>query len=289
MSEIALACGDLDAAIAFYTDAFGFRLDMIKPADAPRVALMSGDGVVLRLEAEGGAPDVGRAGMIYRDLIPGRLDGRVIASHIRIPGGGPVPDYVHYHRVRFQMIYCRRGWVRVVYEDQGAPFVMHEGDCVLQPPGIRHRVLEASTGLEVIEVSAPAEHETYRDHALELPTSVVRRERLFEGQRFVRHVAAEAEWRRDGEVRFEFRDTGIAEATQGLASVRVLRLMSPVESVNAGAFLFYYVLSGRLTLRGASPGVQTVEAGEACVVPAGAYGLQIAVPCEVVEVALAAW
>jgi quercetin dioxygenase-like cupin family protein len=41
------------------------------------------------------------------------------------------------------MIYCHRGWVRVVYEDQGEPFVMHPGDCVLQPPGIRHRVLEA--------------------------------------------------------------------------------------------------------------------------------------------------
>ena len=49
----------------------------------------------------------GRAGMAYRDLIPDRLGGRFIASHIRIHAGGPVPDYVHYHAVRFQMIYCR--------------------------------------------------------------------------------------------------------------------------------------------------------------------------------------
>jgi catechol 2,3-dioxygenase-like lactoylglutathione lyase family enzyme len=72
----------------------------------------------------------GRAGMRYRDLIPGRWAGHFIASHIQIPVGGPVPDYVHYHDVRFQMIYCHRGWVRVVYEDQGPSFVMRAGDCV---------------------------------------------------------------------------------------------------------------------------------------------------------------
>jgi hypothetical protein len=32
----------------------------------------------------------GRAGMDYRDLLPGRLGGRYIASHIRIASGGPV-------------------------------------------------------------------------------------------------------------------------------------------------------------------------------------------------------
>ena len=107
--------------------------------------------------------------MLYRDLIPGRLGGRYIASHITIPEGGPVADWVHYHRVAFQMIYVRRGWVRVVYEDQGEPFVMHAGDLVLQPPEIRHRVLESSPGLEVIEIGCPALHETLADHELELP------------------------------------------------------------------------------------------------------------------------
>ena len=70
-------------------------------------------------------------------------------------------DYVHYHNVRFQIIYCYKGWVRVVYEDQGTPFVLQAGDCVLQPPRIRHRVIESSPGLEVIEIASPAEHETF--------------------------------------------------------------------------------------------------------------------------------
>lgn len=291
MSEIAIACTDLDAAIEFYTGELGFRLDMIMPADAPCHAVVSGHGIAVRLEAGGAiAQAPGRAGMFYRDLIPGRLGGRLIASHIRIPVGGPVPDYVHYHRVRFQTIYCRRGWVRVVYEDQGPPFVMHEGDCVLQPPEIRHRVLEASQGLEVIEIGCPAEHETWRDHALELPTRRLRSQRTFGGQRFVRHVATDAIWQSFGDEGFEFRDTGIAQATEGLAGVRVLRAKSGAMSrTHTGEPLFFAILGGRLRMRSKALGTHMLETDDTCVIPGGAdYAIEAITPCEVLEVALPA-
>src|SRR5205085_1261926 len=97
-------------------------------------------------------------------------------------------------KIDFQMIYCTRGRIRVVYEDQGPPFWLETGDCVLQPPEIRHRVLECTAGAEVIEVSAPAEHETWVEHEIRLPTQMLRPERDFGGQRFVRHVASEAAW-----------------------------------------------------------------------------------------------
>ena len=112
----------------------------------------------------------GRAGMGYRDLLPDRWGGRFIASHIRIAEGGDVADYVHFHRIRFQMIFVASGWVDVVYEDQGPPFRLHRGDCVLQPPEIRHRVLRSSPGLEVIEIGCPARHDTVAEHSIELPT-----------------------------------------------------------------------------------------------------------------------
>jgi len=310
-------CDDLDAAIALYTEQQGFRLDMIMPADAPRIALLSRDGTALRLETtaafdarnapsanprefvlqradEHDAWPAGRAGMQYRDLVPGRLGGRLIASHIRIPEGGQVPDYVHFHKVGFQMIYCRRGWVRVVYEDQGPPFVMHTGDCVLQPPTIRHRVLESSSGLEVIELGCPAEHETWRDHELELPTAHLRAQRVFGGQRFVHHVAANAIWQREAGGCFEFRDTGIADATDGLASARVLRAM-PHDADDAdiathiqdrGA-MFLFVLEGQLQLRSDAFGTHTLRIDDACVIPAGVdYAIDAAMPCEVLEVAM---
>ena len=119
----------------------------------------------------------GRAGMEYRDLIPGRLGGKVVASHIRLTPGGEVADYVHYHKVAFQMIFCFAGAIRVVYEDQGEPFWLRPGDCVLQPPEIRHRVLEAEAGSEVIEIGCPAVHETWVDHEMQLPTVEYRPER----------------------------------------------------------------------------------------------------------------
>jgi quercetin dioxygenase-like cupin family protein len=161
----------------------------------------------------------GRAGMRYRDLLPDRWGGRFIASHIAIPAGGPVPDYVHYHRVRFQLIAVRAGWVDVVYEGQGEPFRLHAGDCVLQPPQIRHRVLRSSPGLEVIEIGCPAEHETLVDDRLRLPTPERTPDRMFSGQRFVRHVADGAPtrpWRIGG---WTARDSGIGAATAGLADV----------------------------------------------------------------------
>lgn len=199
---------------------------------------------------------VGRAGMHYRDLLPDRQGGRFIASHIAIPAGGPVPDYVHFHQIRFQLIYCHRGWVRVVYEDQGEPFVLGEGDCVLQPPEIRHRVLEASPGLEVIEISCPSEHVTFVEHELSLPTAAVRPDRDFGGQRFVHHEAARAQWEPWRFEGFEQRDTGIAAATDGLAGVVAVRpgqsggpaVACTAVSTHDAELLFFFVLHGAVTV-----------------------------------------
>ena len=123
----------------------------------------------------------------------------------------------------FQIIQCLAGWVRVVYEDQGEPFVMHPGDLVLQPPTIRHRVLESSDGLEVLEVSSPAEHPTRFDHYLALPTPTIALDRAFGGQRFVRHQAHQASWVRQPESGWEAAPTEVASATAGISTVQRLR------------------------------------------------------------------
>jgi quercetin dioxygenase-like cupin family protein len=318
----------LTADLVFYTEALGFRLDTIFPADDPAVATLSGHGVRLRLERgstvapgvlrllcrdPGGlaagrreliAPNgvrillvdadlpverpptahafvvrrlkdnapwvIGRAGMAYRDLIPGRLGGSIIASHIRIPDAGPVPDMVHYHAVGFQLIFCYSGWVRLVYEDQGPPFVLGAGDCVIQPPRIRHRVLEASEQLQVIEIGVPADHVTTVDHAMTLPTPTVNRDRRFDGQVFCHSLASEAQWapwRLEG---FEARDTGIGAATGGVAAVQVVRptgaSLGPVTS-HSSDILFDFVLSGSVTLTGDGQGAHPLSEGDAFVIP----------------------
>lgn len=215
---------------------------------------------------------VGRAGMHYRDLVPDRQGGRFIVSHIRIPAGGPVPDYVHFHEVRFQMIYCRAGWVRVVYEDQGEPFVMYPGDCVLQPPRIRHRVLESSDGLEVIEVGCPAEHPTRVDHDMTLPNGTGDAGRRWSGQRFVRHVAADAPWTAAGATGLEARDLGIGAATDGLAGARVLRPsgpLAPARTTHDAEFRFAFVLVGSVILDVEGRAADRLGPGDAFTLPAG--------------------
>jgi mannose-6-phosphate isomerase-like protein (cupin superfamily) len=247
----------------------GTRIEIVE-AQAPVIVPPLEPRFVLSRMGDDAAWSAGRAGMAYRDLVPGRLGGRFIASHIVIRDGGPVADYVHWHNIRFQMIFCRKGWARLVYEDQGPPFLLEAGDCVLQPPRIRHRVLESSPGLEVIEIGCPALHETFADNALTLPTATIDTRRDFGGQRFHRHVAATAEtqgWRFDG---FACRDTGIGEATFGLAGARVVYPRGATRTAicaHDAELLFMFVLDGGATLRCA--GRNRLAPGDAFAIPAG--------------------
>jgi quercetin dioxygenase-like cupin family protein len=225
---------------------------------------------VLTRRNDGPGQGPGRAGMIYRDLIPGRLGGRFIASHISIPVGGPVPDWAHFHKVRFQMIFCRSGWARLVYEDQGPSFILAAGDCVLQPPRIRHRVLEASDGFEVVEIGCPALHETLADHEMALPTATTRPDRDFDGQVFMRHVAADAPWSREGDTGFERQSTAMSAATRGLVDVTVLRSAggADFETPSRRAELrFAFVLRGTSTLE--YRGSHDLGPADAFVIPPG--------------------
>lgn len=239
----------------------------------------------------------GRAGMQYRDLIPSRLGGRFIASNIRIQTGGTVDDYPHFHKIRFQMIFCVEGWVRVAYEDQGEPLLIEAGDCFLQPPEIRHQVLESSPGLEVIEIGSPAEHETFGDLEIQLPTETFRPDRDFGGQRFVHHIAASANWHpfaQEGPTGLQYRDVGINKATGGLAEVGVIRPVENAEqaalglpaSSHDGEFLLFYVLAGSAQLH--CRGQHLVVPGDSVTIPANdLYGLsECSVDLAVLRVAL---
>ena len=234
--------------------------------------------LVANHEVADGTSQVGRAGMLYRDLVPGRQGGSVIASLIRIAEGGPVPDYVHFHEVLFQLIFCRSGWVRVVYEDQGEPFVLHAGDCVIQPPTIRHRVLESGDNLEVIEIGYPAEHLTNADPMTSLPNADVNPNRIWEGQSFIRHIAANAQWDQFS-TGVESTDTGILTATQGLTDVKVIKANSKSswqqETVQPLTFEFLFVLDGDAHVSTTQDGEHALLDGSSLVIPPGnAYSVK---------------
>lgn len=245
------------------------RLEVMDPEHTERGSLDGPDG--LHVEFADAAPPLelpalmssfslthaadswhtGRAGMQYRDLVPDRQGGAVIASHIRIPDAGPVPDYVHFHEIAFQLIFCRRGTVTVVYEDQGEPFVLSAGDCVTQPPRIRHRVLESSDDLEVIEIGYPAEHITRADPSTHLPTPTIDRGREWDGQVFVHHVRDTAlpEPVQSGVTKI---DSGIAIGTRGLADVSQIHIDASTWTCprsNDREFVLLFVLDGRGAVR----------------------------------------
>jgi quercetin dioxygenase-like cupin family protein len=211
---------------------------------------------------------IGRAGMEYRDLVPTRLGGAMIASHIRVPDG-KVPDMVHFHKVGFQLIFCVRGWVDVLYEDQGGVRRLYAGDCFIQPPGIRHRVLESGDNIEVIEIGVPAEHITEIDHKMKLPTKTKRPNRQWDGQKFVHNIGKKGKFKPFRIPGFVARDTTINANTKGVASVMVAKPNGkPAPWVkHDGDILFTFVMKGAMTLEGEGKDPYRLAAGDAFVIP----------------------
>ncbi len=66
---------------------------------------------------------------------------------------------MHYHDLEFQMVMVRKGRATVWFEGQGE-VEFEEGDAWIQPPGIRHNVLDYSEDYEVLEITLPADYET---------------------------------------------------------------------------------------------------------------------------------
>ena len=241
------------------------EIDELNP---PLVLPKTEHAFVVRRLADQAPWVIGRAGMEYRDLIPTRLGGAMIASHIRVPDG-PVPDMVHFHKVGFQLIFCVAGWVDVLYEDQGDVRRIHAGDCFIQPPGIRHKVLH-SEGVQVVEIGVPAEHVTEIDHEMTLPTPHFRPDREWDGQRFVHDIGKEGVFHPFRIPGFEARDTSINENTRGVASVMVARPVGPAPwTVHDGDILFSFVMAGGMTLEGEGKDPYRLSPGDAFVIPPG--------------------
>ena len=97
----------------------------------------------------------------YRDLgIKRATKGKVVAHVIRArPGKAPHGEW-HCHDVAVQFVYVLKGWVLFEYEGAGK-VRMKAGSCFYQPPRIRHRELEHSPDLEMIEIVSPAVFKTF--------------------------------------------------------------------------------------------------------------------------------
>ena len=98
----------------------------------------------------------------YRDLgIKSATDNDFVAHVIRAVARED-EDQIHqwhYHECSFQMVYILKGWAIFEYEGIGERRLC-AGDCVNQVPMLKHREIECSEDLEMIEIVAPAEFKT---------------------------------------------------------------------------------------------------------------------------------
>ncbi len=131
------------------------------PRSKPKVGLRKQTFVASHLNPdafEGGLRSYAK----YRDLgIAAATKGLARAHVIRmIPPCDPaVVSKRHFHDVEFQMIYVLKGWIKGEYDGAGV-LTMREGSCWLQPPKIKHTVLDYSDDCELLEIILPADFET---------------------------------------------------------------------------------------------------------------------------------
>jgi len=219
----------------------------------------------------------GRAGMSYRSLT-GNHNEISVASQIRIEGSGKVADWVHYHDVSFQTLFCIKGSAKLVYEDQGDPFIFKEGDCILQPPGIRHQVLESFDDLEVIEVTSPSDHATFSDFDMQLPNSSEAHARHFNGQHFTHDSSNSREMTtyKDSTSLTAYR-TSIGEASGNQGWVKEIhghvtndkrRTPTSVSTQKPITFFLWFVKEGSGQIKVAER-IETLRSGDAICFPYG--------------------
>ena len=98
----------------------------------------------------------------YRDLGISKATNGMVQAHVIKMVPPCLPEVVskrHYHDVQFQMIYVLKGWMKGAYEGAGV-ITMREGTCWLQPPKIKHTVLDYSDDCELLEIIMPADFDT---------------------------------------------------------------------------------------------------------------------------------
>ncbi|MSP00629.1 MAG: cupin [Acetobacteraceae bacterium] len=106
-------------------------------------------------------PDGLRTYALYRDLGIAAATGGLCQAHV-IRFLSPCTDEVrkrHLHEPELQLIYVLKGWIKNELEGQGIQ-MMSAGSCWLQPPGLKHTVLDYSPDVELLEIVVPADFKT---------------------------------------------------------------------------------------------------------------------------------
>ena len=118
--------------------------------------------VVSHYDEKDFTPTSARGYLLKRDLGVREATGGMAIAHVVRAARPCDPEDLpgmHQHMADFQYFYVLKGWQRMAIEGHGEVTV-RVNDGWLQPPAIKHQVLEYSDDLEVLCISMPAEFET---------------------------------------------------------------------------------------------------------------------------------
>ncbi len=128
--------------------------------DLKEKMVRGGPGIVDHLKPDSFQKDGLRPFFEYRQLnLTTLTDGKVGAHVIRaVPGEHPDAPR-HSHALDFQFVYVLKGWAIFEYEGYGQHKLV-AGSAVYQPPGVKHKEIDHSDDLELLEITMPADFET---------------------------------------------------------------------------------------------------------------------------------
>lgn len=134
--------------------------------DTPRPGRPQTAGRTSAFSVNYDAPDAYKVGdgprrfLSYRDASVTAATGRrVNINVVRNSQAGDKSTGWHYHSLSCQFVYILTGWTRVEIEGQGT-FLMHAGDTMTIPGGLKHDVTGFSADFSVFELNIPADYDT---------------------------------------------------------------------------------------------------------------------------------
>ena len=123
-------------------------------------AATSGPSIVNHVGPDSFKKDGLRPFFEYRPLGLKELTGGRVGAHVIRAVPGQHPDAPrHSHALEFQFVYVLKGWAIFEYEGYGQHKLV-AGSTVYQPPGVKHKEIDHSDDLELIEITSPAEFAT---------------------------------------------------------------------------------------------------------------------------------
>jgi mannose-6-phosphate isomerase-like protein (cupin superfamily) len=102
------------------------------------------------------------AGNEYRELSVGRVsDGSVGIRHLRSTAPFESGTGWHWHDMDVHVVYVLKGRITYRFDGSDEKVLVRAGDCITQPAGVPHDVVDRSDDLELLEITLPQRFGTF--------------------------------------------------------------------------------------------------------------------------------